>query len=142
MHCDTDADLLMNKLAASVLHFRITDTAIEFRARPIDVIKAEYVTNEILACCGTASLYDFVTHLGIDENDISIPIHNDYEPLVAGWCQDCMYSSESPWLDFYHTLSEDSQGMVIVICFGFPPCDVMESCKGVGIDCCTERGFV
>ena len=142
MFNESDADVLMDRLAASVLHFRITDTAIEFRARPIDVIKAEYVTNEILACCGTAAIYDFMSHLGIDEDDMSIPIDSGCDPLMQGWCMDCFDAVDSPWLEFIHSVAETSQGLEIVISFGIPPCGSMDDCRGFSTPNCLEREMV
>lgn len=137
MFCETDAESLMERFAGREVRWRISDTAIEFRATPLDVVKAELITEQILNCCGTVSIYDFITHLGIDEDLISIPIDSGVPDLTAGWCSECFVDYDSDWLDFIHTVTEDEEGLVFVICFGMPFCYKTETCSGA-YNC--ERG--
>lgn len=130
MFCETDADSLMERFPGREFRWRISDTEIEFRATPLDVIKAEYITEQILNCCGTASIYDFLTHLGISEEDISVPVESGIPDVVAGWCADCFVEWDAPWLDIYHGYREDADGIVFILCFGHPFCYNVENCPG------------
>lgn len=141
MFCESDADRLLERFSDKELRWKISDTNIEFLAKPIDVIKAEFITEQILSCCGTVSIYDFLTHLGISEDLISIPLEAGLPDVIAGWCTECFMEWDSPWLDFHHEVIEDGSGIIFIVCFGRPSCYNIEDCPGSSKCVGMERGI-
>lgn len=117
------------------IHCKEPISGIDFYAKPMEVLLAEYKLNEEFAKSGVTTLRFFLESLGIKLTEQQ---KKDY--IRMGWyagCEDYTYF-EGPWITFTHIATSGLSGSYFKIEMNPMPCSGWIECADVA-GCCYDE---
>lgn len=136
MFYENDAEKLIEKIGPEkYIQWNIKGTDIVLYESAYHMLKAARDLNDTFACSGTATLYDFVNYLGVEDNGI----YNSFDPrsrdLESGWCLQCIQEKEIPNIQYKPEVEIVDGKPMFYATFDPPPCQGMYDCVGYDSDC-------
>ena len=123
--------LILKKLNNMPVIFEEYETGVRIETTYNELKDGIYELNKQFAIVGAASINDLLQFFP------SVTLPNDLtEKNIAayGWCCECMYYADGPWID-YTLQYKENEPSVVELRFTPKPCDGFYDCQGTEEPC-------